>query len=133
LRYEELQQIADENGIGERFRRLIEGMDKHFYKHTARNSVAFTNNFNGSWKVVFSLIPSKSNSEDGLYFQIYFRRFLEYTMLREEAALALLPEQKANWKYYEGADEDYSGFNGYFQSSAEVERFLNGLRTLPQR
>lgn len=133
LRYEELQQIADENGIGELFRRFISQMDKYFYKHTTKNSVAFTNNFNGSWKVVFSLIPSKSNAEDGLYFQIYFQRFLEHSKMTEEAALSLLPKQRASWKYYEGADADYSGFDGYFKNVADMERFLNGLQTLPKR
>jgi hypothetical protein len=132
LRLEELQQIADENGVGPLLRRFIGEMDKYFYKHTTKNSVAFTNNFSGSWKVVFSLIPSKSNAEEGLYFQIYFQRFLEYSKISEEAALILLPEQKTSWKYYEGADADYSGFDGYFKDIAEVENFLNGLQTLPQ-
>jgi hypothetical protein len=133
LTYEELQQIADENEVGPMLRRFISELDKYFYKHTTKNSVAFTNNFNGSWKVVFSLIPSKSNLEDGLYFQIYFQRFLEYSKLNEEAALDLLPKQKDNWKYYEGADADYSGFAGYFKDLAEVEKFLGGLQSLPQR
>lgn len=132
-RYEEFQEVADENGVGEPFRRIIEEMEKHFYKHKTINSVGFTNNFNGSGKVVFSLTPSNSNSEDGLYFQIFFRRFLEYSKLGEEAALALLPEHKANWRYNGWEDEDYSGFDGYFKSVAEVDRFLNGLRALPQR
>jgi hypothetical protein len=133
LRYEELQQIADENGVGEVCRYFIGEMDKHFYKHTTKNSIAFTNNFNGSWKVVFSLIPSKSNKEDGLYFQIYLQRFMEYSQMDEETVLNLLPERRAVWKYYEGADSDYSGFDGYFNGAAEVQKFLNGLNALPQR
>ncbi|MGA9774112.1 MAG: endonuclease NucS domain-containing protein [Blastocatellia bacterium] len=133
LRYEELQQIADKNGVEQLYRYFIGEMDKHFYKHTTKNSVAFTNNFNGSWKVVFSLIPSKSSKEDGLYFQIYFQRFIEYSKLNEEEALSLLPERRAIWKYYEGADSDYSGFDGYFNDAAEVQNFLNGLGALPQR
>lgn len=50
-----------------------------------------------------------------------------------EEALSLLPEQRAIWKYYEGADSDYSGFDGYFNDTAEVQKFLNGLGALPQR
>ena len=133
LRYEELQQIADENGVGQLYGHFIAELDKYFYKHTTKNSVAFTNNFNGSWKVVFSLIPSKSSEREGLYFQIYFQRFMDYSRLTKEAALSLLPAQRSIWKYYEGADSDYSGFDGYFGNAAEVQRFLDGLSALPQR
>jgi hypothetical protein len=133
LTYEELQQIADENGVGHLFRRLMGELDKYFYKHTTKNSVAFRQNVSGSSKVVFSLIPSKSNAEEGLYFQIYFQKFLEHSKLNEEAALDLLPEHRARWKYTESADADYSGFDGYFKDIAEVEKFLNGIRSLPQR
>lgn len=124
LTYEELRQKAEENGVGPIYELLVSQLGIYFSKHTTRNSVAFKSDFNGSWKVVFSLIPSKSSPEDGLYFQIYFQRFLDCSHLSPETALALLPKRRQDWKYYEAADADFSGYDGFFKDIAEVETFL---------
>jgi hypothetical protein len=131
--YEKLRQQAEENGVGELFHSLESALDSYFYKHTTRTSLAFTHNFEGSWKAIFSLSPSKSSPDDGLYFQIYFQRFLEYSNLDREAALALLPRRRESWKYYKDADADFSGYAGFFKDAAEVETFLRGVARLPKR
>jgi hypothetical protein len=127
LTYEELLDMAEENAVGQIYRRFMSEMDKYFYRHTTTSSVAFTGNFNGSRKAIFSLIPAKSDSEDGLHFQIYVERFIKHFGFDEETALSLLPENKKPWKYYEAADSDFSGFAGFFGSLEEVDKFINGL------
>jgi hypothetical protein len=121
--FEELRQKAEEKGVGSMFQSLASALDNYFSKHTTTNSLAFTNNN----RVVFSLIPFRSNAEDGLYFQFYFQRFLEYSKLDAEAAMALLPKRREAWKYYKEAGADYSGYAGFFKDAGEVQTFLSGL------
>ena len=128
LTFEQLRQKAEENGVGQMYESLESALDDYFPKrNTTRNSLFFASNFNGSSKVVFSLIPSKSSANDGLYFQIYFQRFLEHSNLDAELALPLLPNRRETWKYFKDADADYSGYDGFFKDAPEVETFLAGL------
>jgi hypothetical protein len=127
LSYEELDQLADQNGVGALYRRLVAGLEEHLQKHTTRSSIGFAGIFDKSRKNVISLLPGESNAGDGLRFQLYLERFKKLFGLSEGAALALLPQRREPWKYYEAAGDDFSGFRGYFANGAEVERLLQGL------
>ena len=129
LRPEELEEIADENGAGEMYRRLVAGMAERFQKHTTRSSMCFTGSLEGSQRAILSLVPGKSSGDSGLYFQVYLPRFRRHLGIDEESALAMLPSGRQEWKYYEAADPEYSGFEGYFVSVEDVEGFLGGLKT----
>lgn len=128
LTIDELQSIADEREIGEIYRHFVADLNQFFKRHTTASSIAFTGDFDGSRKTVFSLIPSKSSSEEGLHFQVYFHRLCQLFGIDEGDVLILLPERRENWIYYEGAGQDYSGFAGYFRSVEEIEKFVTGLR-----
>jgi hypothetical protein len=39
----------------------------------------------------------------------------------------LLPEAREDWKYYEAADPDLSGYAGYFRAQNEVEQFAESF------
>jgi hypothetical protein len=130
LTYEELRDIADERGVGDLYQQFVAGLNRFFKRHTTGSSIAFTGDFDGSRKTVFSLIPPMSSREEGLHFQIYFQRFCRFFGVDESDAINLLPEKHERWIYYEGAGPDYSGFAGYFQDIEEVERFLEGFHTI---
>jgi hypothetical protein len=127
LSYEELEQLAEQNGVGSLYRHLVAGLEKHLQKHTTRSSINFAGIFDKSRKNVISLLPGESKQSDGLRFQLYLERFKKLFDLSEEAALALLPQRRETWKYYVAASDDFSGFRGYFANEAEVDRMLQGL------
>ncbi len=134
LTYEELQEIAERNGIGEMYLRLVEGLSGHFNRTgTTRSSIAFVGNMGESQNTVFSLIPKESNPDDGLRFQVYITRLAEYFGINEEQAIALLPKHKEEWKFCKGAPLEWSGFAGFFKNLGEVERCLTGLNEVRKR
>jgi len=127
LSYEELAQLADQNGVGSLYRRLAAGLEERLQKHTTRSSIGFAGTIDESRKNVVSLLPSESNPSDGLRYQLYLERFKKFFGLSEEVALALLPQRREPWKFYEAASDDFSGFRGYFANESEVDHFLQGL------
>lgn len=134
LTYEDLQEIAERNGIGEIYLRLVEGLSCHFNQtSTTRSSITFVGNIGESQNTIFSLIPKESNPDDGLRFQVYIPRLAEYFGVNEEQVIALLPKHKEKWKYFKGAPPEYSGFVGFFKSLEEVERCLIGLNEIRKR
>jgi hypothetical protein len=127
LSYEELEQLAEQNGVGSLYRRLVAGLEEHLQKHTTRTSIGFAGIFDKSRKNVLSLLPGESTPSEGLRYQLYLERFKKAFGLSEEEALALLPQHRDPWKYYEAASDDFSGFRGYFADGSEVDRLLQGL------
>ncbi len=130
LTSQELEEIAESNAVGELYRKIVKGLEGKFTITTGKTMLRFKGKFENSSKVIFNLIPEKSDKEQGVCFQIYLLRFISYTNLSEELILNILPSNKRQWKYYPGADEELSGFEGYFISDEEVEKFLNGLQNV---
>jgi hypothetical protein len=126
LTLQQLEEIAENNGVGDLYKRILQNLEGKFIVTTSRTMLNFRGNLDGSIKAIFNLIPERSNSQ-GLCFQIYFSRFINYTSLGSETAFNLLPPNRKSWKYYENANEDYSGFEGFFKAPYEVDRFLAGL------
>ena len=125
-----LAEIAVINNVGDRYGNLTGGLEGKFTISTGRTMLRFTGNIGNTSKAIFGLVPEKSNSLQGVYFQIYLNRFSSYTGLDEETILGILPANKSPWKYYANADDDYSGFEGYFVNDGEVEKFLNGIQNV---
>jgi hypothetical protein len=130
LTYDELQDIAEEKGVGDLYQDFVTSLNHFFKWRTTGSSIAFTGDFDGSRKTVLSLIPPRSSREDGLHFQIYFQRFCQLFGVSESEAIRLLPEKHDRWIYYVGAGPDYSGFSGYFRDADEIGAFLEGLSVL---
>jgi hypothetical protein len=130
LTQEELQEIARQNGVEHLYQKLVSDLDKRFFKGKTGSSLPFLGHVDGSQShvVIFSLLPPKSNLEEGLHFQIYLKRFAEYSGLDRERVIELLPAKREDWIYSEGAGEDYSGYAGFFSNMNEVEKFLAGIQ-----
>lgn len=82
---------------------------------------------------MFSLLPGESNPTDGLKFQIYVPRMIQYLGIDEEVIKSWLPENKREWKYYETAPPDMSGYEGFFNSMQEINRFLEGIKNIKSK
>jgi hypothetical protein len=127
---EELEKIADDNDVGDLYRKIVNGLSGKFTVTTRRTMINFYGNIGNINKAIFNLVPEKSSSTRGVYFQIYILRIIDYTGLSEDSILNILPSNRRNWKYYKTASEDYSGYEGFFCDDDEVEKFLNGLQNV---
>ncbi len=111
-------------GVDPLYRALERQLSEVFVRRTTRSSLVFYGRFSGASKAVFSLLPLDSSAPSGLRFILYLYRlagFLGVSIAQVEAAL---PQVREPWKYYATADEDASGFAGYFRDAEEVDRFL---------
>ena len=132
---EELQQIAEENGVGEWHDRLYNALSRHLRVGSRRSAIPFVGDFRdkeeveGKWLVVVSLIPTESEEERGLQFKWYLKRFMVYFGASQQEVMELMPEDRDDDWSYSGSDrEKWSGSKGYFRNDAEVERFIEGVK-----
>lgn len=127
LTYEQLRRLAEEHGVADLYDRLFEGLERVFIKRRTRSSVSFKAEMDGSRKAIINLIPGDSSSESGLRFQIYIHRLVQHLGIDLKEATKLVPEDREDWRYYDGADDDWAGYTGFFKNSAEVDRLLEAL------
>lgn len=125
LSYEELQEIADKNGVGDIYRRIVEELTKLFDQNgTTRSTIAFIGIMGESRNTIFSLIPGESDSNKGLRFQVYIDRFSEYFGINKEDTLKNIPSELTEYEPWRGAPPT---FVGYFKNINEVDSFLTKL------
>lgn len=127
LSLQELEEIANERGVGDFYSQLVVELEKHLQKTTTRSSLSFYGNIEGSRKAIFTLIPTESNQDDGLRFHIYLSRFMKYFAAGQATVVNLIPTNREEWEYYSGADDDYSGYAGYFQTIEEIKHFVSSI------
>lgn len=130
LSLEELQEKANENGVGIYYRDLTAILEKCLTKIPTRSSLAFYGSLKNGKGVIFSLIPTKSNQEEGLKFQIYIYRFMEYFGTDKETVLSMLPEKRTDWAYDYPENEHFVGFEGFFKTPLEIDQFRTKLKEL---
>lgn len=125
LSYEELQEIADKNGSGDIYSRIVEGLTKLFDQTgTTRSTIAFIGIMGESRNTIFSLIPGESDSNKGVRFQVYIDRFSEYFGINKEDTIKNLPSELTEYEPWRGAPPT---FVGYFKNMNEVDSFLTKL------
>lgn len=127
LTYDQLYEVAAQNGVAQLYERIVSGLSPLFGRHTTISSLAFTGDFQGSRRTLMGFFPTKSGASSGLYFQVYSQRIRELLHLPEDELEAALPAQHATWKYYSGADEDLSGYDGFFISADEIDRWIAAI------
>lgn len=131
LGYEALQELADQQGeaIGEIYRTLVQELPKYFSRtSTTLSSIVFNGNYGQSQAaVIFSLVVTESDSSKGLKFRVYSLRLAQYIGVDESVVLAWLPENRSCWEYYSNAPPEWSGYEGFFISVEEANKFLRGL------
>jgi len=126
LSYEELQEIADKNGVGDVYSHIAEETRKFFdYIRTTKSSMAFGGIMDEGGRTIFSLIPGESGSGKGVRFQVYIDRFSEYFGINKEDARKIFPSAELTeseaWK---GGPPRLVGF---FKDMDEVDTFLRKL------
>lgn len=124
LTYEQLQEIAEQNGVADIYQRLCDGLVTYFKKYTTQSSLGFDWTFEDGRKSMMSLIPQESSAERGLRYRVYTSRFSAFLGIPEELATSIFPE-KEKWEYFKNAPPEWSGHAGYFKSVEEAEAFLS--------
>lgn len=129
LTIEELQKIADERGIGEVYSTLVKKLSAVFSKTTtSRSTISFlapARERDGSLTrsaSFFSLIPSDSNSAQGVAFAVFLPRVAQLAGLDEIATQELLPhlDRDTAWK-----GDRYLGF----ASDDGFDRVIEAIRS----
>lgn len=132
LSYEELQEIAEENGVGDTYRRIVAGLSKCFDQRvTTRSSVAFIGIMgeSKSRNTIFSILPKESDSGKGVRFTVYTDRFMDYFGIEKSVAIDIFPSYETIAVYEEWAGEHGGGF---FKEEARIEEFLTKLTEFKQ-
>ncbi|AFY47471.1 putative nuclease of the RecB family [Nostoc sp. PCC 7524] len=123
ITYEELEKIAENNGVGNIYKLIYQGLiDYPFWTKTTRSCITFTG-VNKNKKAIFNLIPIESNQELGLKFKIYLTRLSEYLNQPEEIITQFLPNIEPILQ------EEWSGLvvQGFFKSEELANYFLKKL------
>lgn len=126
LSYEELQEIAERNGVGEFYRLLVEELIDIFdQKVTTRSTIAFIGIMDKKRNTIFSLVPGESASDKGVNFQVYADRFVDYFGIDKKEAIQVFPSYERMAEYEEWAGEYGRGF---FKEKNQIEDFFNKLK-----
>jgi hypothetical protein len=126
---EELQQIADERGVGEAYATLVSQMKPLFDStYTTRSNIGFEGKIEGvkSTATIASLSSVHSLPERGLPFDIYVDRLAEFFSLQKQQVIDSLPacdeiKDTGNW----GAGDIHRGFT---KSAADFEPLLTLMK-----
>lgn len=132
LTYEELEKIAESNGVGELYKELVNGLTFLFdYKGTTRKSIAFIRAVDeGHRQIIFRIFPGESDSQRGLLFRVYIDRLAELFHVKPEEIMQILPPYCEECKSWTGGPRDICG---YFKGKEEIDKFLKGLNQFKQK
>lgn len=130
----EIEEITTRNGVKNLYMNLEENLREYFdTSRTTMSSLGFEGKDIRDWGrgVIFNILPLESSKEEGLKFQVYSHRFANYFDCSIEELKSILPLGTGEW-YYEQSnrDEMWVGFDGYFKTIEDVEKFLKGLEKI---
>ena len=138
LTFEQLQEIANEKGVGDVYHYLFTELQNFFNSVSrTRSSISFRGKFRTTKRAsIFNLIPKDSDPEKGVRYQVYNLRFREYFNISVEQAQSIYPVDREPWKYgtpgdqkkYEQEDivDQWSGYTGYV-GMPEVKKFVQKI------
>ena len=125
LSYEEFRRLAHQNGVGELYDRLVEGL-RRIGAHLGRTSsnVAFRVEHQGSRRVFLSLYPGLSSQTEGLLGDVRPELIAQAWRLPLQAVEEAIPPGQGGEAWHQIC---VHGRVCYFRSIEDVERFLTLL------
>ncbi len=129
---DEFREIATQNGVGVLYDKLFDRMTGALSKsYPTATGVSFEGIFEGKRRVIFRLRPPVSNTKDGLRFELYSKRLAALFGFSSDALIPMLPKEHKDWIYWtttpEGERDSWSGYEGYFKTADEVDKFLGWI------
>ena len=135
----ELQNMADEYGIGEMFQLMREGVRDTLLARPYFQRIWYGVRLpNGGQRLLLIVYSVPYQDRLGMSFTVHATRFSEHLEVSMEQLREWLPEntQEANVTGWSGSSPEERanalGLTGSFQSVEEVDRFLAGLRNREQ-
>ena len=135
----ELQAEADQNDIGEMFRRMREGTQGILLARPYSEWIWYGVRLDsGGQRLLLIVYSVPRGDRPGMSFTVHTSRFSEHMGISIEQLRAWLPEttREAPVNHWSGSSpeerENARGLGGSFQSLEEVETFLAGLRSREQ-
>jgi hypothetical protein len=128
LTFEELETLASTAGVSALYAYAVSSFGGLLRKDTTRSSMRLESQFDGSRRVVISLIPGDSDADKGLHFQLYKTRYAKVANIPSTAVEELMPVDHHSWAYIEVGDPDYEGFEGFLRTNEDVDRLTSPLK-----
>jgi hypothetical protein len=126
--YEDFQEIAIDNGVGDIYQRLVWQLGDLFdFRSKSKTSVAFIGEMDGRQNTILNVLPEFSNQEDGLRYRVFIDRLTEYTGADKADLLASLPPNTEEYEPWSGSPACVAG---YFRTTGDVERFTSYMGEL---
>jgi len=123
--FEELQAIADSNGVGSVYRLIKDSLSQWLYLKRQKISLTLSGDMaDGSKKALINLSPDESNAENGLKYQIYAARVATFTGATEQQVLDALPKDRQPY-IFDANDPELRGWSGFFGSVEDAQRFID--------
>jgi len=95
--YEELEELASENGVEDLYKKLVSGLSGVLTRGTTLNAITFQGRLDGSIKTFLSLVPRESRAGDGLLYYVYSKRLASYLGVDEDDVISTLPTDVKEW------------------------------------
>lgn len=131
LTYEDLQRIADSNGVGEIYDRLAVGLRSYFEQRgTTRSAITFSGTIGESTYALLHILPGESNPSQGVRFDLYSDRLSQYLGVGDNDVLDILPSGAERYEPWRGAPPMLAGF---FRDIREVDQFLARLNEIKRK
>ncbi len=135
-----LQAMAEENGIGDLYKRIREGVRGILSASpVAQSSVGYTVKTDSGGERSVLLVRTDTGDKGGLQFVVHATRFDNHMGVGMEELRAWLPENTAersvtNWVGSSPDEKENAiGLVGDFQNDEEIDNFLERLRTITAR
>jgi len=133
LTYEELEEIATKNGVGDFYQKVLKGLSSHFDQSaTTLSNIAFIGVIgeNKSRNVIFNILPRESNTKKGLRYKVYIERFIEYFGIDKKIFENIFPD----YEQYLIKDQWAGGSAcGYFKDEEQFNEFLTKLSEIKKK
>lgn len=128
LTYEELKELAENNGVEELFDNISEGLSSFFDRRfTTRSAVGWAGLFGTSQMTIINILPYESNTKDGLQFYVYIDRLSDYLHVERKDLIRYFPKEVKERELWKGHP---TALFGYFGSIEEINRCIEGLKSL---
>lgn len=131
----QLQDLADENDLGDLYRRVRDGVSRIFTAYPYRETVGYYRRLDDRRIQTVMLVKAVPAETGGLGFTIHATRFGGCFEVGLEDLKAMLPGNTSEttdvrrWRRSSEEEQaDAVGLGGAFHTIAEVDTFINGLR-----
>ena len=132
----QLQALADENGIGELYRRLRDGVRGVFTANAYSRTVGYARRLDSGGVRTLVLVSVVPDDVGGMIFSAHATRFERYMGIGMDDLRTLLPKNTVdcNVRGWSGSSpeerESALGLEGRFLTVEEVDKFVSGLAAM---